>query len=41
MKELILNLTSRELKYIELLGGVLGEMIGLLQSSYNKISVMG
>ena len=32
MEKLILGLTSRELKYIELLGGVLGGIIGLLQA---------
>lgn len=32
MERLILSLTSRELKYIELLGGVLGGIIGLIQA---------
>lgn len=32
MERLILSLTSRELKYIELLGGVLGGIIGLFQA---------
>jgi uncharacterized membrane protein YheB (UPF0754 family) len=32
MEKLILGLTSRELKYIELLGGVLGGIIGLIQA---------
>lgn len=32
MERLILSLTSRELKYIELLGGVLGALIGLFQA---------
>lgn len=31
MEKLILSITSRELKYIELLGGILGGMIGLIQ----------
>lgn len=33
MERLILGLTSRELKYIELLGGVLGGLIGLVQAT--------
>jgi len=32
MESLILSITSRELKYIELLGGLLGGLIGLFQS---------
>lgn len=32
MEKLILSITSRELKYIELLGGILGGMIGLIQA---------
>ena len=32
MEKLILGLTSRELKYIELLGGLLGGVIGLIQA---------
>jgi len=32
MERLILNLTSKELKYIELLGGLLGGIIGFVQT---------
>lgn len=32
MEKIILSLTSRELKYIELLGGLLGGLIGLIQA---------
>lgn len=32
MEKLILSVTSRELKYIELLGGLLGGIIGLIQA---------
>ncbi|HWR61947.1 MAG TPA: DUF445 family protein [Clostridia bacterium] len=37
MEKLILGLTSRELKYIELLGGVLGGIIGLIQAVVIRI----
>jgi len=37
MEKLILDLASRELKYIELLGGVLGGIIGLFQSIIVRI----
>lgn len=37
MEKLILGITSRELKYIELLGGVLGGIIGLIQSVVIRI----
>jgi len=37
MERLILSLTSRELKYIELLGGLLGGIIGLFQSIIIRI----
>lgn len=37
MEKLILNLTSRELKYIELLGGLLGGIIGLFQALIIRI----
>ncbi len=37
MERLILGLTSKELKYIELLGGLLGGMIGLLQAIIIRI----
>lgn len=37
MEKLILSLTSRELKYIELLGGVLGGVIGLIQAVVIRI----
>ncbi|HYE84054.1 MAG TPA: DUF445 family protein [Clostridia bacterium] len=37
MEKLILSLTSRELKYIELLGGLLGGIIGLLQAVIVRI----
>ncbi|MEA4846468.1 MAG: DUF445 family protein [Clostridiaceae bacterium] len=37
MERLILSLTSRELKYIELLGGLLGGIIGLFQAIIIRI----
>lgn len=37
MEGLILSLTSRELKYIELFGGLLGGIIGLIQSIIIRI----
>lgn len=37
MEKLIIDLTSRELKYIELLGGVLGGIIGLIQAIVIRI----
>ncbi len=37
MERLILSLTSRELKYIELLGGLLGGLIGLFQAIIIRI----
>lgn len=37
MEKLILSLASRELKYIELLGGVLGGIIGLIQAVIIRI----
>lgn len=37
MEKLILDITSRELKYIELLGGLLGGIIGLFQSIIIRI----
>lgn len=37
MEKLILSLTSRELKYIELLGGVLGGIIGFIQAVVIRI----
>lgn len=37
MERLILSLTSRELKYIELLGGLLGGIIGLFQAIVIRI----
>jgi len=37
MEKLILGLTSRELKYIELLGGLLGGLIGLIQAAVIRI----
>lgn len=37
MERLILSLTSRELKYIELLGGLLGGIIGFIQAVIIKI----
>jgi len=37
MEKLILSLTSRELKYIELLGGLLGGIIGLIQAIVIRI----
>jgi uncharacterized membrane protein YheB (UPF0754 family) len=37
MEALILSITSRELKYIELLGGVLGGIIGLIQAFVVRI----
>lgn len=37
MERLILNLASRELKYIEFLGGVLGGIIGLVQAIIIRI----
>lgn len=37
MEKLILSLASRELKYIELLGGLLGGIIGLLQAIIIRI----
>ncbi|MGE5633507.1 MAG: DUF445 domain-containing protein [Caulobacteraceae bacterium] len=37
MEKLILSISSRELKYIELLGGLLGGVIGLIQSFIIRI----
>lgn len=37
MEKLILSITSRELKYIELLGGLLGGIIGLIQAIIIRI----
>lgn len=37
MEEIIINLTSRELKYIELLGGLLGGIVGLVQAIVIRI----
>jgi uncharacterized membrane protein YheB (UPF0754 family) len=37
MERLILSLTSRELKYIELLGGLLGGVVGFIQSIVIRI----
>ncbi len=37
MENLIMSITSKELKYIELLGGVLGGIIGLIQSYVVRI----
>ena len=37
MEKLILGLTSKELKYIELLGGILGGLIGLIQAIVIRI----
>ena len=37
MERLILSLASKELKYIELLGGLLGGIIGLLQALIIRI----
>lgn len=37
MEKLILSLTSKELKYIELLGGMLGGIIGLIQALIVRI----
>jgi uncharacterized membrane protein YheB (UPF0754 family) len=37
MEKLILGLTSKELKYIELLGGLLGGLIGLVQALVLRI----
>ncbi len=37
MEKLIMGLTSRELKYIELLGGLLGGLIGLIQAVVIRI----
>lgn len=37
MEKLILSITSRELKYIELLGGVLGGLIGFIQAVIIRI----
>jgi uncharacterized membrane protein YheB (UPF0754 family) len=37
MEQLILSLASRELKYIELVGGLLGGIIGLIQALIIRI----